>query len=304
MLGVEKVTLLYTLLTALAIVLLWPRMTAPLPLLEGRAFVVAGIAVTMGVYAAVPCRATLLLRYLYPLFLLAYWYPDTYEFCQLFPNRDYLFAGIDQWIFGYQPSLHFSAALPQKVWSELFNMGYFAYYPMILVTVLVPLFTGSGRFGRTAFVVLTSFFLYYAIYLVLPVAGPQYYFKAIGTAVADSGVFPHIGDYFRTHTDMLPAPGPEGFFRSLVESAQESGERPTAAFPSSHVGMSTVLMLLLRREQRTVMWVLLPFYLLLCGATVYIEAHYFIDVVGGLLTAVAFYHLTLRLYPRMEKIRL
>lgn len=42
-----------------------------------------------------PNKYILLLRYIFPLSLLGYWYPDTYEFCQLFPNLDYLFAAAD-----------------------------------------------------------------------------------------------------------------------------------------------------------------------------------------------------------------
>ena len=246
----------------------------------------------------------MLLRYIYPLSLLAYWYPDTYEFCQLFPNLDHLFAAADQAIFGCQPSLMFHSVMPSKLWSELFHLGYFSYYPMIALTVLVPLFVDRPRFGRTAFVVLTSFFLYYLIYLFLPVAGPQYYFRAIGVDAAMQGNFAHLGEYFRTHTEMLPSPGTDGFFRELVESAQESGERPTAAFPSSHVGISTVLMTILWKDNHRRLWLaMLPLYVLLCGATVYIEAHYFVDVVGGLLTAFLFYWGSNRLYPYMERIR-
>jgi len=304
LLGVEKVTLLYTLFTAAVILIVWPRMTAPWQLLHGRALVCLGVAATIAVYYVAPCRVTLLLRYLFPLSLLAYWYPDTYEFCQLFPNLDHVFAAADLYLFGCQPSLTFSTLLPGKLWSELFNMGYFAYYPMIAFTIFVPLFTGKGNFGRTAFIVLASFFLYYLIYLFLPVAGPQYYFQAIGLGAAQSGVFPHIGDYFRTHTDMLASTETDGFFRSLVETAQENGERPTAAFPSSHVGISTVLMMLLYREKRLLLWCMLPFYVLLCCATVYIEAHYFVDVVGGLLTAVLFFYATDRLYSKMERVKL
>ena len=173
LLGVEKVTLTYTLFTTAVIGLVWGDMNAPLQLIMGRAFIIVGMALTVATYCVVPTRATMLLRYIYPLSLLAYWYPDTYEFCQLFPNLDHLFAAADQAIFGCQPSLVFHSVMPSKLWSELFHLGYFSYYPMIALTVLVPLFVDRPRFGRTAFVVLTSFFLYYLIYLFLPVAGPQ-----------------------------------------------------------------------------------------------------------------------------------
>lgn len=290
-LAIELVTLIYTLFTALLIGLLWQRMNAPLRLLEGRALVLAGMGVIYAVYRLRPNRYTLFLRYLFPLSLLGYWYPDTYEFCQVFPNLDHLFAAADQALFGCQPSLEFAKWLPAKVWSELFHMGYFSYYPLIAFTILAPIFVKRERFERTAFIVLASFFLYYAIYLFLPVAGPQYYFHAVGESVIQAGHFPHLGDYFRYHTEMAVSPGPDGFFRNLVEATQASGERPTAAFPSSHVGMSTVLMFLLWRLRHSFCLVALPFYFFLCCATVYIQAHYLVDVMGGLVTAVVFYTL-------------
>lgn len=293
---IEYATLAYTLFTAVLILIFWQRMNNPWQLIEGRAFVVGGMLL-LGLFDYLrPNKYILFLRYLFPLSLLGYWYPDTYEFCQLFPNLDYVFAAADYSLFGCQPSLTFSQWLPQKVWSELFHMGYFSYYLLIVMTVLTPLFTDKKQFSRTAFVVLASFFLYYLIYLFLPVAGPQYYFHAVGTDVIQSGHFPQLGDYFRYHTELAPSPGPEGFFRELVEATQKSGERPTAAFPSSHVGASTVLMLLLWRLRRPMFCLALPFYFFLCCATVYIQAHYLVDVFGGLVTAVIFFCATDKFY--------
>lgn len=298
LIGVEAVTLIYTLFTTLLIGLFWHRMSNPVPLLEGRAFVLSGTALLWLFHWLRPNKYVLLLRYIFPLSLLGYWYPDTYEFCQLFPNLDHVFAAADRALFGCQPSITFAKLMPQKVWSELFHMGYFAYYPLIFLTVLAPLATDRKLFARTAFVVLTSFFLYYLIYLFLPVAGPQYYFHAVGTQVIESGHFPQLADYFRYHTELAVVPGPDGFFRELVESTQQSGERPTAAFPSSHVGMSTVMLMLLWRNRRWLAGVTLPFYVFLCCATVYIQAHYLVDVFGGLVTAVLFFHFTNWLYDR------
>lgn len=298
LLAVEWITLIYTLFTTLLILLFWMRIKNPIALIEGRAMVLGGMAVMAYLHHLRPNKYLLFLRYLFPLSLLGYWYPDTYEFCQLFPNLDYAFAAADYSLFGCQPSITFAQWLPQKLWSELFHMGYFSYYPLIALTILAPLFFNRSQFSRTTFVVLASFFLYYLIYLFLPVAGPQYYFHAVGFEVIQSGHFPHLADYFRYHTELAPSPGPEGFFRELVERTQQSGERPTAAFPSSHVGMSTVLLMLLWRIKRSLFWGAFPFYFFLCCATVYIQAHYLVDVFGGLVTAVLFYALTNGAYSR------
>lgn len=59
-------------------------------------------------------------------------------------------------------------------------MGYFAYYPMIgIVTIYYFLFRFEW-FEKVSFVLVTSFFIYYLIYILVPVAGPQFYFPAIG----------------------------------------------------------------------------------------------------------------------------
>ena len=72
--------------------------------------------------------------------------------------------------------------------------------------------------------------------------------------------------------------------------AQEIGERPTAAFPSSHVGMSTICMLLaLVAKRKWLFWVMLPFWILLVFGTVYIKAHYAIDSIFGLVFAIGFF---------------
>lgn len=299
-LPIEAVTLIYTIFTSLLIALLWQRISDPLRLLEGRAFVVLGMGLLALIHRHRPNSYTLFLRYLYPLSLLGYWYPDTYEFCQLFSNLDHVFASADQTLFGCQPSILFAQVLPQKVWSELFHMGYFSYYPLIFATVLAPLATKREEFTRTAFIVLTAFFLYYFIYLFLPVAGPQYYFQAVGFDIIETAKFPELGYYFQSHTELAPSPGPDGFFRNLVEATQASGERPTAAFPSSHVGMSTILLILLWQNRRWMFFTALPFYLFLCCATVYIQAHYLVDVFGGFITAFVFYMLCSRLWMHIQ----
>ena len=40
--------------------------------------------------------------------------------------------------------------------------------------------TASTFFEKVSFVIVTAFFIYYLIYIFVPVAGPQFYFPAIG----------------------------------------------------------------------------------------------------------------------------
>ena len=280
------------------------------------------------------CQTAELLRVGGQLGWLYYWYPDIYEFNRIRTNLDHLFAAADQWLFGCQPSITFSQWLSGGLWSELFNLGYWSYYPMMALLVLVvfwerrkveahphplpreggpnklqstlspsqerenqtaswqsatntpPLGGDGGGLQTVATVILASFFLYYLVFLLLPVAGPQFYFQAVGVDEILAGHFPALGTYFSSHTEMLPAPGnPDGFFYQLVTHSQAAGERPIAAFPSSHIGVSTIVLLLSRRYVPWLTKYLFPFWFLLCCATVYIQAHYLVDAIAGLLSA-------------------
>ena len=232
--------------------------------------------------------------------LLSWWYPDTYEFNRLFPNLDHLFARWEQSWFECQPALLFSQAWSHPVFSELMDMGYAVYYPLIGLVALYFFWFRYDQFGRASFVILAAFFAYYIIYIALPVAGPQYYFKAVGVEEIAQGIFPNVGHYFATHSEALTSPGyHDGVFYQMVVDAHNAGERPTAAFPSSHVGITTILMLLLMsvRNYKLLLW-LTPFYVLLCLSTVYIQAHYAVDVLGGWVSAILFYLLFSWLYTR------
>lgn len=297
--AVEKATLIYSILTTVLILVFYPRLHHPVQMLADRALIVGVTFLLMYLYRLAPSRFAAFVRVVVQMSLLSYWYPDTFEFNRIFPNLDHVFATAEQWLFGIQPALNFAQRWPQMWVSEPLNMGYFFYYPMILIVVLWYFLYRFDLFEKVSFVIVTSFFIYYLFYIFVPVAGPQFYFPAIGFDNAVEGVFYPIGDYFNHNQELLPRPGYEhGLFYSLVESSQQVGERPTAAFPSSHVGMSTILMLMAWRSSRKLFWCLLPFYLLLCTATVYIQAHYVIDVIIGFLSAFGVYVLATRIFNR------
>lgn len=297
---VEGASLIYTLLTSIAIIILYNQMDHPGEMLIGRALIVVGTFFFISVYRKYPCKVTAFLRIAFQFSLLTYWYSDTFEFNRLLPNLDHIFAQAEQTLFGSQPAYWFQQVLPQLWVSEPLNMGYFAYFPLIAAIVCWHFVMRFDLFEKVAFVLMTSFFLYYIIYIVLPVAGPQFYFPAIGEENVLAGVFPAVGDYFNLHPELLPgAEHGQGFFYSLVEGSQAVGERPTAAFPSSHVGISTIIMLMGWRSSKKLVLCMLPFYILLCIATVYIQAHYVIDVFAGWASGYLLYVFVSWLFRKM-----
>ena len=297
--AVERISLIYNAITTILIVLLYSRMDHPGMMLVERAGIVVITFALIYLYQKYPCRLSAFVRMAVQMSFLVYWYPDTFEFNRLFPNLDHLFASAEQTLFACQPALEFMNLCPSIWFSEPFNMGYFFYYPMIAIVVIYYFIFCFEWFEKVSFVMVTSFFIYYLIYIFVPVAGPQFYFPAIGMDNVMMENFLSIGDYFNHNDVLLPGPNfDQGLFYELVEASQEVGERPTAAFPSSHVGISTISMIMAWRVNRNLCYGLAPFYVLLCCATVYIQAHYLIDVFAGLISAVCIYMLSTWMYKR------
>ena len=262
--AVESISLIYNALTTIMVLILFPRMDHPVIMLLERAGIVAITFALIYLYRKYPCKLTAFIRMAVQMAFLAYWYPDTFEFNRLFPNLDNFFASAEQFLFRCQPSVEFSEHFPSMWFSEPFNMGYFAYYPMIgIVTIYYFLFRFEW-FEKVSFVLVTSFFIYYLIYILVPVAGPQFYFPAIGMDNVMAQHFPAIGDYFNNNDILLPGPG------------------------CCHA----------YRVNKKLCYFLAPFYVLLCCATVYIQAHYLVDVIAGWISAVCIYIVATYMYKR------
>ena len=291
LLAAEWVVVAYGVLTTLMMLFLWTKLANPEPMLWGRFHAAVTLAALWAVYRMLPCRLTMLARIVLQMMMLSWWYPDTFELNRVLPNLDPWFATFEQQLFGCQPALLFSQQLTHPVFSELMYLGYSSYYFLIGIVTFYYFFSRYDEFLRSAYVILVSFYAFYIIFILLPVTGPQYYYLAAGIDNIAQGVFPSIGDYFLTHDEFMTMPGyQDGLFYKFMVTMHTAGERPTAAFPSSHVGVTLVMLLLAWRSgSRRLFFCVLPFFLLMCLATVYIRAHYAIDVMAGLVTGTAFY---------------
>jgi len=267
---IELITFSYMALTTLFILLFWNTVKegAALQLLLYR---VAFAAVIGGLYWWNRYSQSLVvtaLRQLLPLAFIIHFYPETFYFNNVIFSQylDPVFIGIDQNLFGCQPSTEFSKAVSCAWFSELMHFAYMSYFFTIAGIVLYFFYRRNESAYRTAFILLCSFFVYYLIFIVLPVAGPQFY------------VF--------DHDNALPVQGP---MRQLLLFFHSIGEQPTGAAPSSHCGIMLIYMLLLWRNERKLFWWILPLSVLLVLSTVYIRAHYVIDVLLGFATAPLIY---------------
>ncbi len=296
----EKFTFLYILITSILILFFKSDKHEVAVLLEYRVMIVLGICFFALIDSYKRIWILRFLRYVYLAVLLSYWYPETFDINKTLPNLDFLLADFEQLIFGCQPALLFDGYFHQQWFSEIMNMGYLSYYPLIVITGLYFYFKDSTYFKVFFFSIIFSFYLFYLVYSVLPTVGPQYYFIANGMADVEKGIFHHIGNYFLNNNVVIGHPANNGFFQNLVETTQLVGERPTAAFPSSHVGISTLIMIhIFKKRYFKVFTFISPIYLALLLSTVYIKAHYVIDVFAGLMTAFLFYYLSVWVYRQL-----
>lgn len=195
--------------------------------------------------------------------LLAYFYGETAHLNTfLFSKIDPLLAMADQWIFGYQPSVMFSAKFSHVLFSEWMFLGYFSYYLMPFIAFFAVWQYQKDKFEEFSFFILSAYFTYYLIFILLPAEGPQFFFPEPLNQISSQGVF-----------------------SSLVKLIQQNGEAPTAAFPSSHIGVTVIMLVLLFKYKSKLFKIYLPFATTLLFSTVYIKAHYFIDVLAGLISA-------------------
>lgn len=193
-----------------------------------------------------------------------------------FEKQDALVSHWDEVVFGFRPALEFSKHFDSTIFSELMFMGYFSYYLMPIIIIL-SLYK-SGKLKHFGFLLISSFVLYYLVFILFPVAGPQFYF-----------------DYPENHIQA------QGWFAKGVKLIQYIGEAPTAAFPSSHVGVTIVMLLFLNQYFKKLLIYIIPFAIVLLFSTVYIKAHYAVDVFAGIISGWIIYKTLNSIYLSSQK---
>jgi membrane-associated phospholipid phosphatase len=273
-LPVEIVTFAYILIPAASLAVFFDRLEAPVVHFGIRIGVTVLMLLLAKLHNAGRNPVVEFIRYFLPFVLLSYWYPETYYFSNfIFDNLDHHFVKVDQLLLSCQPSLEFSSRMSWPWFSELMYFGYFSYYFIFFGTALWCYFFNKELFHKAVFVFVCSFYLFYIVFSIFPTMGPQFYFP------------PPLNEI------------PDGYlFCKLMRFLQAIGEKPTGAFPSSHVGISFTVVIFVAQHCRVLLKYVLPLFMILLLSTVYIKAHYLVDVLGG-LAAVAFtYPLGNRIY--------
>ena len=163
----------------------------------------------------------------------------------------------EAFLFGASPAHTAAARWPWLPLSELLHGAYLSYYAIIYVPPLYLYVRGDReQFERTVTALMAIFAVCFALFIVYPVAGPRYLWPA-------------------------PPGAPDGPVRRLALWLLASGSSKGAAFPSSHVAVSTTQTLMAWQWSRTAGAILGVMTVLLAAGAVYGGFHYAIDTIAG-----------------------
>jgi membrane-associated phospholipid phosphatase len=185
-------------------------------------------------------------------------------------------AVLQRWeaaVFGLQPAYEWIRRSPSVFWSGTLHAAYAFYYPMILLPA--PILAARGDWdgaGRVIHTMLLAYVACYVVFLLYPVAGPNY-------------AFPHPTGAVR-----------EVWSARLVYATLNRGSSVGAAFPSSHVAATIAAVAAVWRVWRPLAIALVVPSILLTVAVVYCQMHYGLDAAAGVLVGVVVALLAPRLW--------
>ena len=257
----DKITLAYLLLTTLWLVAGTGRLEQTGSHYLMRVFMIVFIGMVLYLEHRYDNRWTRILHAFYPLLFLAYFFPETDYLNDLFMDPlDPALIRLELSVFGFMPSMVFSACCPQPWFSEIMHAGYFSFYCLILFFAVHYFMKRPELFRQRMFQFFFAFYVFYLIFDLFPSEGPQYFL---------AGTVPEV---------------PRGYLITrMMNGILAVGDRPTGAFPSSHIGMTWLILYFFFRDHRRLFYYWLVPALVLTLSTVYIRAHYAVDVLGGFL---------------------
>ncbi|MFH0924958.1 MAG: phosphatase PAP2 family protein [bacterium] len=199
----------------------------------------------------------LLLRYCYPIIIFTFFYEESSILNRIiFKNYlDTTFQKIENLIFGFQPSLELIKKFNYFVIKEILFASYFSFYILIITIPLLLYYKNKDYLLHFMNDLCLIFYFCYTIFIILPVIGPP----------------------------VWGLPKPQGLFGSIMGLIYKYGEKGGAAFPSSHVAVSLLILTFVYRYLPKLKIILTIDVLLLIISTVYCQYHYAIDVLGGVI---------------------
>lgn len=172
---------------------------------------------------------------------------------------------LEEFIFGFQPSLEWSRVWPWSWFHELMEFAYFTYY-FLAVAYLVLVFKARGIATDARWEAVRDFIrdlsatmlICYTMYTLFPAWGPKFFRAG----------YVDVGGWV---------------FTDIMRYIHDNGALLGAAFPSSHVAASMIPWWHTWRNFPRHRWWMTTIFVLLCMSTVYNRYHYVVDVIAGLI---------------------
>lgn len=218
-----------------------------------------------------------ILRDWLPFLLVTFIYENLHDLSKHFMNID-IAGTLMRWdvaLFGVEPTLW-----AQKIYSppltDVMAFSYALYFvqPLIIMFLLSNC-DDRAEFRKMALTLTFTFLLGFAGYVWLPCSPPRYFITNLFT------------DPVRLHGPWL--------FDRLQAQWDSLSVVPCGAFPSLHVGLSSVALLFAWRYRkrsttfRVLWWLYIPLVTSLWFSTVYLRHHWVIDIFAGWAVALAGY---------------
>lgn len=190
-----------------------------------------------------------------------------------FPDLDRYMVNFELTLFSDHPGVVISKIFNFKWFSDLMSFVYLSYYVLFIYFLVRVYIRNYEQFDYIVFVISMIFYMLFIIFVLCPVAGPQYYLVPPENQI------------------------PDGFFiRDVARWIFLKFDQPAAAFPSMSAVIMCVISYLAFRNLKPFFKYLLPLTIMVLTASVYLKLHYAVDVIAGLLAFPALYWMSSRTY--------
>ncbi len=187
-------------------------------------------------------------------------------------DYDQLLIQIDHWLFGVHPT-QWLYQFSHPIITEILQLAYSSFY-FLMVILGIELYQRKNKdaFQFSIFAIVYGFLLSYIGYLLVPAVGPRF------TLHEFSNIDTDLPGLFITSTLRM--------LLNLGESIPNGIPNPLAlvqrdVFPSGHTQMTLTVIYLAYKFRVRTRWFLWISGTLLIIATVYLQYHYVIDLIGG-----------------------
>jgi len=181
---------------------------------------------------------------------------------------------------------------------EMFPVEAYWLLSTIISTTALLLLAKGKMFREFMFSMLTLSLISLPIWYAFPATSPSGFIRSnifevrFPKKVLDSGVKNNLSPYMQVQLENLET--------LWIEPTQ--GYINVSTIPSLHAGYGVVVLVFLARLRKYTLWFTVPWFLLNALGAVYIEQHFGLDIIAGVILATLTMFLTTKLYRKRQGI--